>query len=155
MHTAHVDLVSHWHIPAPVEQVWAALSDPRGWVEWWPQVRSVRLMAPGDAQGHGRVHAIRWSAGLPHELALDWDAIEILPPERLRSRSAGAVNGEGIWLLRADGARTDVTSVWRVEPRHPATRWLLPLLAPWWRGLHARVMRDGEAGLTRRLRSRP
>ena len=25
---AHVDLVSHWRIPAPAEQVWAALAEP-------------------------------------------------------------------------------------------------------------------------------
>lgn len=34
--TGRFDLVSHWHLDAPVERVWAALADPAGWPGWWP-----------------------------------------------------------------------------------------------------------------------
>lgn len=148
----HVDLVSHWQIDAPVERVWAALCDPADWPHWWPGVRAVRTVRPGGPDGIGAVHRIRWATRLPCDLELEMDAIDAKPPEQLRSRSRGRLHGEGIWLLRAEAGRTDVTSVWRIALGPRRARWLLPLLSPVFRWSHADVMRAGEAGLARHLR---
>jgi uncharacterized protein YndB with AHSA1/START domain len=151
MTTAHVDLVSHWQIPAPVDRVWAALVKPEAWPTWWSGVRSVRTLRPGDAGGPGAVHRIHWSTRLPCEVVIDVETVEALPNERLRERARGQHRGERIWLLRAAGDLTDVTCVWRVELTQPGMRWLAPVLAPWLRWNHAAVMRAGEVGLTRYL----
>lgn len=145
------DLVSHWRIHAPVESVWAALTDPAGWPRWWPYVREVQTLRAGAADGVGALRRIRWGTLLPYEIVIEVEAIEALRPERLRGRSCGQLNGEGLWLLRAAAGWTDVTYVWRVEPARPWMRWLAPLLAPLFRWNHAGVMRAGEAGLRRLL----
>lgn len=151
MASVHFDLISHWHIAAPVERVWQALADPAGWPRWWPCVRSVHTLRPGDANGLGSVRRMRWSTRLPYDIEIEVEAVEALRHERLRGRARGQLCGEGIWLLRGDGACTDVTYVWRVELVRPWMRWLAPVLAPVFRWNHDAVMRAGEAGLRRHL----
>ena len=149
--SAHFDLVSHWRIAAPVERVWAALTDPQSWPLWWPYVRDVRTLRRGDVNGVGSVRRIQWATRLPYQIVIEVEALEALRPERLRGRSRGQLQGEGIWLLRADGASTAVTYVWRVQLGKLWMRCLAPLLAAVFRWNHDGVMRAGEIGLTRYL----
>jgi uncharacterized protein YndB with AHSA1/START domain len=147
----HFDLVSHWRIAAPVERVWSALVEPEAWPRWWPDVREVRTLERGRADGLGSVLRIAWRTRLPYRLCIDVEAIEVVRHERLRARARGELRGEGLWLLRAEGACTDVTYVWRVELAKPWMRLLAPLLAPLFRWSHAAVMRAGGNGLARHL----
>jgi hypothetical protein len=153
--TRHVDLVSHWRIDAPVDRVWAALTDPETWPRWWPCVRSVRLLKVGRADGVGSVRRIEWATRLPRDLVIDVEAVESLRHERLRGRSHGTsrgqLRGESLWLLRSDGGSTDVTYVWRVELAQRWMCWLAPLLVPLFRRHHRSVMRAGGLGLARHL----
>ncbi len=151
MSANHFDLVSHWHIAAPVERVWAALIAPDSWPQWWPYVRSVRTLRKGDANGLGSVRRIEWATRLPYSIVIEVEAVESLRFERLRGRSRGQLRGEGIWLLRSEGQATDVTYVWRVELGKRWMRWLAPLLAPLFRWNHDGVMRAGGVGLARHL----
>ncbi len=147
----HFDLVSHWRIGAPVERVWSALAEPEGWPRWWPDVRAVHTLQHGSADGLGSVRRIDWRTRLPYRLSIEVEAVEVVHHRRLRARARGELRGEGLWLLRADGACTDVTYVWRVELAKPWMRALAPLLAPLFRWNHAAVMRAGGAGLARHL----
>ena len=147
----HFDLVSHWRIHAPVEQVWAALTDPPEWPRWWPYVHQVRLLQRGGADGVGAVQRIVWSTRLPYRIVIDVESLEAVRHQRLRGRSRGQLEGEGLWLLRAEAGFTDVTYVWRVRAARRWMRWLAPLLAPMYRWNHDGVMRAGEAGLRRYL----
>lgn len=156
MHAARkVDLVSHWRLAAPVERVWDALSKPESWPRWWPGVRQVLTLAPGNDQGLGSVRRIEWATRLPYRIRVEVEAVETIRHSRIRGRSRGALQGEGLWLLRTDGPFTDVTFVWRVELKTPWMRWLAPLLAPVFRWNHESVMRAGGAGLARHLREYP
>src|SRR5262245_23268776 len=98
----HFDLVSHWRLEAPVERVWAALTDVEAWPQWWPYVRQVRMLRQGDGDGRGSVRRIEWKTRLPYDIAVEIEAIDVLRPERLRGRSRGHLQGEGIWLLRSE-----------------------------------------------------
>ena len=149
--SAHFDLVSHWRLPATVEQVWSALTDPESWPRWWPYVRSVQTVRKGAADGLGAVRRIEWATRLPYTVKIEVEAVEVVRLERLRGRSQGHLQGEGLWLLRADGACTNVTYLWRVELKKPWMRTLAPLLAPVFRWNHDGLMRAGGAGLTRYL----
>ena len=111
-------------------------------------MRTVRAGEPG---GRGTVRQIRWGTRLPYELLIEVEVVECVAPERLRGRSRGELQGEGLWLLRAHGQETDVTYVWRVEVGKRWMRWLAPLLAPVFRWNHDAVMRAGESGLRRHL----
>lgn len=147
----HFDLVSQWRIHAPVDRVWAALIDPASWPRWWPYVHDVRTLREGGADGVGSVRRIDWSTRLPYRIVIEVEAIESVRLQRLRARSRGQLDGEGLWLLRAEGGYTDVTYVWRVRLVKRWMRWLSPLLAPVFRWNHNGVMRAGEAGLQRHL----
>ncbi|MBS0194146.1 MAG: SRPBCC family protein [Proteobacteria bacterium] len=151
--SAHFDLVSHWRIRAPVERVWAALTDPTTWPRWWPYVRRVQTLRDGGKDGVGSVRRIDWSTRLPYRLAIDVESVESVLHRRLRGLSRGQLVGEGIWLLRSEGGVTDVTYVWRVRLTRPWMRWLAPLLAPVFRWNHDGVMRAGESGLRGHLES--
>jgi uncharacterized protein YndB with AHSA1/START domain len=153
MSARHLDLVSHWRIAAPVEQVWAALTDAESWPRWWPQVRSVRTLKAGGADGLGSVRRIEWATRLPCDTVIEVEAIESMRHERLRGSSRSPWRGEGIWLLRSEGRFTDVTCVWRLVWAKRWMRWLTPLLAPLLRWNYERVMRAGGIGLVRHLQA--
>lgn len=148
---SHFDLVSQWRLHAPVDRVWAALVNPAAWPAWWPYVLAVDTLREGDADGVGSVRRLEWSTRLPYRLVIEVEVIESIRHQRLRARSRGQLEGEGLWLLRAGEGFTDVTYVWRV---HVVKRWmrlLAPLLAPLFRWNHDGVMRAGERGLRRFL----
>lgn len=153
MRARHFDLVSHWRIAAPVDRVWAALTDPESWPQWWPYVLRVQTVRSGGADGVGSVRRIDWRTRLPYRLQIEVEAVETVRLQRLRGRSRGQLRGEGIWLLRSEGRFTDVTYVWRVELEQPWMRTLAPLLGPLFRWSHEGVMRAGGAGLQRHLAS--
>ncbi len=147
----HFDLVSHWRVAATPQRVWAVLTEPETWPQWWPCVRSVQTLRRGASDGLGSLHRIEWVTRLPYDVVIEIEAVESVRPERLRGRSRGSLQGEGLWLLRADGAHTNVTYLWRVELQRPWMRALAPLLAPLLRWNHDAVMRAGGAGLARHL----
>ena len=151
MPAQHFDLVSHWHIAAPVERVWAALADPESWPVWWPYVRSVRTLRQGDADGLGSVRRIEWATRLLYKIVIEVEAVESLRLERLRGRSSGHLRSQGIWLLRSEHGCTAVTYLWRVELGKGWMRWLAPVLAPLFRWNHDAVMRAGGIGLAHHL----
>jgi hypothetical protein len=155
MPSTHFDLVSQWRIHAPVDRVWAALTDPAGWPRWWPYVHEVRTLREGGPDGVGTVRRIDWSTRLPYHIVIEVESIEAVHHQRLRGRSRGQLDGEGLWLLRAEPDFTDVTYVWRVTLTRRWMRWLAPLLASVFRWNHDGVMRAGEAGLRRLLEEAP
>lgn len=151
MSSTHFDLVSHWRIHAPVARVWAALVDPASWPRWWPYVHDVVTLREGGRDGIGSVRRIVWTTRLPYRIVIEVEALESIRHQWLRGLSRGQLDGEGLWLLRAEPGFTDVTYVWRVTLKRPWMRWLAPLLAPLFRWNHDGVMRAGEAGLRRHL----
>lgn len=153
--STHFDLVSQWRIHAPVDQVWAALTDTAAWPNWWPYVREVHTLREGGPDGVGTVRRIDWSTRLPYRIIIEVESLESVRHQRLRGRSRGQLGGEGLWLLRADPEFTDLTYVWRVALKQRWMRWLAPLLAPVFRWNHDGVMRAGEAGLRQMLEKAP
>jgi Polyketide cyclase / dehydrase and lipid transport len=152
---AHFDLVSHWRIHAGVDEVWAALVDTASWPQWWPYVQAVHTLRTGGPEGVGAVRRIEWSTRLPYRIVIEVEAVGSVRHQWLRARSRGQLEGEGLWLLRAEPGLTDVTYVWRVTLKRRWMRWLAPLLAPVFRWNHNGVMRAGQAGLQRHLQQQP
>lgn len=149
--TRHFDLVSHWTVCAPRDAVWDALVHTEDWPRWWPEVQSAQLVRSGRGDGVGRVVRITWRTRLPYRLSLDVQCLEVLAQQRLRGQAQGALRGEGIWLLQAEGELTLVTYLWRVQLNTAWMRLLCPLLAPLFRWNHAQLMASGGAGLARYL----
>ncbi len=149
--TARFQLVSQWHLAAPVAAVWEALKATERWPDWWPYVQSVRELHAGDADGLGAIRHIRWSSRLPYGVAFDVEVVELQRHRLLRGRARGQLEGAGVWELTPDGETTRVRYTWCVDL---ATRWmraLAPIAAPVFRWNHNGVMRAGAKGLARHL----
>jgi uncharacterized protein YndB with AHSA1/START domain len=149
---APLEYVTEARVAAPPDAVWAALTDVESWPRWWPFVRNVESLRPGDASGVGAVRRLHWSTRLPYRFALVVECVEARAPLRLTARSVGDLNGVGRWELSAVPGGTLVRYTWHVTLGKPWMRRLAPLLEPLFRWNHDAVMRAGYAGLERQAR---
>ena len=145
---SQIDLVSHWVLAASPARVRAVLADVAAWPNWWPWVRRARPGLRWGPIGRQRLH-LGLLPGAP--LVLDLEPQGGPPQGPLRVVLRGALSGQGLWLLRADGSGTHVTQVWRLHQPGPRARWRVLCL----RLVHAALMRAGGWGLARQLRRQP
>lgn len=144
-------LVTHWHLDAPIERVWEALSTPEAWPTWWRYVRAVVLIEAGDAEGVGALRRFTWSSRLPYALTFAMRTTVVQRPLRMEGIASGDLDGSGVWTLTAEGTTTRVAYRWVVVV---GKRWMqvfAPLLAPVFAWNHGQVMAAGGRGLARHL----
>ncbi len=144
-------LVTHWHLEAPIDRVWAALAAPQDWPKWWRYVRAVVELDPGDRNGVGAVRRYKWSSRLPYDLAFDMRTTAIEPPSYIEGRAEGDLNGVGRWRLVSDGATSRVRYEWTVIADKAWMNLLAPIMAPVFAWNHDQVMQEGGRGLARHL----
>ena len=132
-------------MPAPPEEVYAALADVETYPDWWPQVRRTRRI--DDVSGEVVCRSL-----LPYDVTFVMRR-EVQDPARrvLRATLTGDLTGTSQWTISADGAGAlavfdeDVavgTAMLRVAGR---------LLRPALRFNHDLMMRSGEKGLRARF----
>jgi hypothetical protein len=154
MDAKRFELVTHWRLDAELEQVWACLCDSDSWPSWWPSVTRIELLRPGQApDGVGAIRRLHWKTALPYDLIFDVEMIAIDPMRRIEGRAFGELDGVGIWTLRTEGRATIIRYDWQVEVTKTWMRLLAPLLRPIFAWNHGVVMRRGEKGLARWLKS--
>lgn len=143
---------SRWLIAAPIDAVWAALTDVEAWPQWWPHVRRVETLRRGDATGLGAIRRIDWGSRLPYGFTLDVECTEVQRERLLRGRSRGHLEGEGVWTLAPhDAGGTEVCYSWTLDVNRLWMKLTAPLMAPVFRWNHEGVMRGGERGLAHRV----
>lgn len=145
------ELESTWTLAAPLGDVVAALRDLEGYARWWPQVRAVERIGPHRVR-------MRCRSVLPYDLVFVVDESAIDPGRGyLEGTMTGDLQGVSRWIVTADVGGTRTTATFREVV--VTTPWAMNLLAPVARRLflanHARMMRDGEAGLRAELDGRP
>ncbi|MFN3749931.1 MAG: SRPBCC family protein [Thiobacillus sp.] len=145
------ELVSEWHLAAPPEAVWQVLEATEAWPQWWPEVRRVDLLKPGDENDEGAVRRTWWKSRLPYGFVIDFITRAADKPHLLAVGAHGDLVGMGRWEIAAIPVGSRVRYVWQVAPHKPWMRWLAPLLAPLFAWNHHAVMRDGAAGMARWL----
>lgn len=150
-HPQAYEYITEWHLEAPLEAVWDAITDVASWPLWWQHVRSVHMVRRGDANGLGDVRRLRWGSRLPYGLTLETSTVAIEPMARLVGRARGDLEGTGTWAFEREGPCVRVRYTWRIELRSRWMRLAAPLLAPVFRWNHDAVMRDGGIGLARYL----
>jgi polyketide cyclase/dehydrase/lipid transport protein len=144
-----------WTLEAPIEVVWSAITASERWPEWWPYLKSVEEITPGDSAGIGAIHRYRWRGVLPYRLTFEIMVARIDRPVLLEGVARGDLEGIGRWTLSEQGCNeTRVQYDWQVR----TTKIWMNLFAPLARGLfawnHDRVMRAGGAGLANYLGAR-
>ena len=145
------ELRSTWTFEAPADVVLAALRDLESYARWWPQVRVAERV------GEHRVR-MRCRSALPYDLVfvVEESGIDV-GRGYLEGTLTGDLDGMSRWVVTGDpdGAGTTASFLEVVV----TTPWAMNLLAPVARPLvlanHARMMRDGEAGLRADLDGRP
>jgi hypothetical protein len=146
------DLVSDWHLDAPVDRVWDELMAPGRWPDWWRAVKKVETISDGDANGIGAVRRFTWGTALPYTLSFNMTATRIEPMTLIEGRAQGELDGVGRWTISPEGGGTHARYDWIVEITNPWQVALAPILRPVFAWNHHIVMGWGLEGLTSRLK---
>lgn len=145
------ELESTWTFEAPAADVLAALRDLEGYARWWPQVRVAERISPHRVR-------MRCRSALPYDLVFVVEESGIdLGRGCLEGTMTGDLQGTSRWIVAADatGARTTASFREVVVTTSRAMNLLAPVARPLFLANHARMMRDGEAGLRAELQGRP
>jgi uncharacterized protein YndB with AHSA1/START domain len=142
-------MISVWNLDASPEQVWSLLAEPADWPRWWPQVRRVEPLAPGD--GISAVYRTGWGSRLPYQVTLEARVLQVQRPRLIEVEAQGDVKGRGLWRLDPRGDGTQVRYTWEVKVGRFWMRWLARLLHPVFAWNHHQVMAAGAAGMAKAL----
>jgi uncharacterized protein YndB with AHSA1/START domain len=140
-----------WCLAADVARVWDAIEATEQWPEWWPGVKRVTELAPGNEGRVGSRHSIAWRSRLPYELEFEFRVDRVERPHLMEGTAEGELAGIGRWRLYEARGTTAVLYEWNVDTTKPWMNRLAPLLRPVFAWNHDIVMRQGGEGLARAL----
>ncbi|MGH3423784.1 MAG: SRPBCC family protein [Nocardioidaceae bacterium] len=137
-----------WHLHAPRDTVFELLADVEHYPQWWPAVRRIEGVDEHTARASLR-------ARLPYTLVCTLTRVA-QDPDRgvLEVRLEGDLVGFARWTVTGTATGTSALYEQQVTTTTRAMRVLAPVARPLFRLNHRWMMRDGYAGLRRRLESR-
>lgn len=146
--------VTFWHLEAPLQMVFDAVSDSLRWPAWWHGAKEVTELEPGNSLGIGSVRRYCWKSRLPHHLCFDARTIHIEPMQTLEAAVAGDLEGHGRWTFSHQDGITAVRYEWQVRTTRCWMNLAAPLARPLFEANHHALMRQGAEGLARHLDAR-
>jgi Polyketide cyclase / dehydrase and lipid transport len=147
--------VTHWHVDAPIDDVWETISHSERWPSWWKGVEKVVELEAGNKDGIGNLRHYVWKSLLPYRLGFDVRTTRIERPHVLAGDASGELAGTGRWDIRESPAGgTDLTYYWDVRTTRAWMNALAPLARPIFRWNHNYVMNSGARGLAKLLEGR-
>jgi uncharacterized protein YndB with AHSA1/START domain len=148
---ADYEFLTTWCLTAPIEPVFDVLHDEASYPQWWKGVAAVEILQPGGEEGIGQLARYSWRSILPYTLTFDARVSRVERPYLMEGQANGELEGVGVWRLYESAAGTAVVYSWRVRTTKAWMNALGPLPRPAFRWNHDLVMRQGGAGLARRL----
>jgi uncharacterized protein YndB with AHSA1/START domain len=147
--------LTRWQFDAPIDRVWAVITDVERYPDWWPGVQKVVVQGPDNTLRVGQIAELAVRSSLPYTLHFRTEVIDFTAPERLVVRSTGELTGRGEWTLTPAESGTEVTYLWEVTLDKPPFSLLarLPGVRRLLESNHDRVMAQGGANLRRLLAS--
>lgn len=145
------DLTTEWRLAAPRSRVWTLIRNVEAWPDWWPNVRAVRCISPGDESGLGAVHEFTWGTALPYRIVLRMGVVGIDPLQRIEGVATGDLEGRGAWTFEDMPGGTIVRYRWTVRTEKSWMKYLAPLLHRLFAWNHGKVMHAGRIGIERLL----
>jgi hypothetical protein len=116
---AKYSFVTIWRFDQPIGQVWEAINAVEDYPRWWPNILYYRCLTPENPHGVG-------ARG---------------------ERAVRDLVGDGRFLLKEVGGRTEVFLFWNVSTQGRWLNRLSPLLKWLFEWNHNYVMRIGERGM--------
>ncbi|MCA1644381.1 MAG: polyketide cyclase [Chloroflexi bacterium] len=122
---------------------------------WWPSVYlAVCEVAPGEADGRGRVIELFTTGWLPYTLRWRFVVTDSRRPYGISLQASGDLVGRGQWTLTQAGAYADIVYDWRVRAEKPILRYGSFIFKPIFAANHRWAMARGEEGLKLELKRR-
>lgn len=147
--------ITQWRVEASVEEVYRLISHAADLPRWWPSVYlAVRELAPGDADGIGKIVSLNTRGWLPYTLRWQLRVSEVRFPSGYAFDASGDFVGRGIWRFSQDGAYVNATFDWRLRADKPLIRYLSFFLKPIFSANHRWAMAQGEKSLRAELARR-
>jgi uncharacterized protein YndB with AHSA1/START domain len=143
--------VSTWQLQAPIERVWAAISQLEQLPAWYPAVQQVRTLTAGDPAAVGSRVRYLLKGRLPMRLAFEATITRVDPPRELELQAEGDLAGTGRWELQQQGEVTTVRYLWDVQTTRPWMNLVAPVARPLFTWNSKGVMLQAGQGLARHL----
>jgi carbon monoxide dehydrogenase subunit G len=143
--------ISTWQLQAPIERVWAAISQLEQLPAWYPAVQQVQTLTAGDPDGVGSRVRYLLKGRLPMRLAFEATIARVDPPRKLELQAEGDLAGRGRWELHQQGEVTTVRYLWDVQTTRPWMNLLAPIARPLFTWNSKGVMLQAGQGLARHL----
>lgn len=143
--------ISTWQLQAPIEPVWAAISDLEQLPAWYPAVQQVQTLTPGDPDAVGSRVRYLLKGRLPMRLAFEATITRVDPPRELELQAEGDLAGTGRWELQQQDGVTTVRYRWDVQTTRPWMNLVAPVARPLFTWNSRGVMLQAGQGLARHL----
>jgi len=140
-----------WEFDAPVEQVWDTVFHSLDWPKWWKGMIAVRELKAGAPSGTGSVRRYLVRSPVGYRLCFDLEVTDVALHTAIRGVASGQLEGNGVWAFSGTARGTRVTINWLVSTRVGWMNHLSPVLRPFFRWNHDRVMHQGYQGLKKQL----
>jgi hypothetical protein len=147
--------VTCWRVESTVAEISEILGNASDLPRWWPSVYlEVQELAPGDADGIGKVVSLYTKGWLPYTLRWQFRVTKIDHPSGFELTAWGDFIGQGVWTFRQDGEKVDISYLWTVTAEKPLLRRLSWLLKPIFSANHRWAMHKGYESLVLELARR-
>ena len=150
-----IHLETVWEIQARRREIAEVLSHAETFADWWGGVfLSSELVAPGDADGVGRIVKVRSKGLVPYDLAWTCCVIRSDLPECWVAETQGDLNGKSTWTLTRGPSGTTVHFDWTVAVRDAPFAAMISFARPLMAFNHRWAMNCGMTGLISELQRR-
>jgi ribosome-associated toxin RatA of RatAB toxin-antitoxin module len=113
-----------WSVDARPEHVWALISRPETYPNWWPIYQEAKVLK--DTGGVGSEAMLKFRVLLPYTLTITTRTTRSDPPLIAEGSVTGELNGTWRWTLQPHDGGTRVI----FEETVSTDKWFLNLLAP-------------------------
>jgi uncharacterized protein YndB with AHSA1/START domain len=139
--------VTIWRFDQPIGQVWEAINAAEDYPLWWPNILYYRCLTPSNPRGVGAKGERAVRGFLPYSLKYTTTITKSEAPQDLMYNADGDLTGNGRFLLKVVGGKTEVFIFWNVSTKGRWLNRLAPLLKWLFAWNHNHVMCAGERGL--------
>ena len=145
---AYFQLISEWHLDAPIDRVWRALTHFTHLPTWWPSLELADRVHGSDEEVRD---CVRGALGTTVRFTQHTELLRA--PELMQFRVEGDLVGSGLLALLDEDDATRVMLSWNVDLTNPWFRALsrLPGMRAILARTHSQAMEEGERCLKAHL----